>query len=64
MGILVSWIVCSDLRALDEANHNPCISLSGMEAAVLLILVFSANFDIVLIRLVQDLRDFVSQDTK
>ena len=62
MRILVSWIVCNDLSMFDDANHKPCISLSGMEASVLLILVFSANFDIVLMRLVRDLADLVSQD--
>ena len=49
---------------LDVASHKPCISLPGIDSSDLLICVSSASFDIVLMRLVQHLFEFVSQDTK
>ena len=49
---------------LDAASYNLCISLSGMDSAVLLIWVSSASFDMVLIKLVRYLSEFASQDTK
>ena len=64
MDILTSYMVGNAFRAIEAASHNPCISLSGMEASVWLILVLSTNFDMVFMRLVLDLFEVVSHDTR